>query len=254
MVKNLVEKDDFSIINEYVQIAIDHFTTKGLFIPESDLEKNCSIGSLFLETLLKLDLYNALEIIKTELTLGSDIEMIIKSIFLPVLHEIGFRWQTGKINVAQEHYISNAIMEIAYQINPFNFQTRPEESDKFVVLVCPVFENHSIGIKLLKKVYDFHGWRTYLIGELTPKKDLIELIVMLKPKFLVISTSLITNLIETEKTISLIKSLPLNIKILVGGYAFDIDETIWTKAGADYYAKNFDEAIQISNRFINTND
>jgi methanogenic corrinoid protein MtbC1 len=48
--------------------------------------------------------------------------------------------------------------------------------------------------------------------------------------------------------VSKIKKINNPPKILVGGHAFDIDKTIWQKTDADFYAKDFKEAIEISEK------
>ncbi len=40
------------------------------------------------------------------------------------------------------------------------------------------------------------------------------------------------------------------LKIMVGGYPFNIAPDLWRQVGADGYARNGNEAVQLANRLI----
>ena len=61
-------------------------------------------------------------------------------------------------------------------------------------------------------------------------------------------TSHLQEVIEIVEEVRNIEELK-NIKILVGGYPFNIDKDLWKEMGADFYAPN---AIETSDLLANT--
>jgi MerR family transcriptional regulator, light-induced transcriptional regulator len=101
-------------------------------------------------------------------------DSIIK-IVNPFLIRIGIMWQTGSINPAQEHFISNLIRQkmmvaIDSQI--------PDETpvSKTFLLFLPEGENHELALLFANYIIRKRGHRVIYLGQNVPINDLKEII------------------------------------------------------------------------------
>jgi methanogenic corrinoid protein MtbC1 len=73
----------------------------------------------------------------------------------------------------------------------------------------------------------------------------------IKPQCLAISATMTFNVSAVEEMIRKIRSAPdvsPKLIILVGGYPFKVAEGLWVSVGADGYAPNATEAIELANK------
>lgn len=110
-----------------------------------------------------------------ELLKVKSFEAIFYEIFIPLLEEIGFLWQTETLKPIHEHFISSLIrqklfseIEIAQKMNDLN-------TDQVFVLFLPLHEIHEIGITFINYLLLKHGKQVVYLGENVPSDDLKEL-------------------------------------------------------------------------------
>jgi methanogenic corrinoid protein MtbC1 len=66
-----------------------------------------------------------------------------------------------------------------------------------------------------------------------------------------ISATLIVHVKQVRELIHAIRASEVkDIKVLVGGYPFNLAKDLWKKVNADGYAQNAEQAIKITNNFI----
>ncbi|MFN3691309.1 MAG: B12-binding domain-containing protein [Fervidobacterium sp.] len=176
---------------------------------------------------------------------GVNIKEVYCYIFEPALKEVGRLWQTNKITVAQEHYFTATTQLIMAQLYSKIFSG--EKNGKKFVAACVSEELHEVGIRMVADILEIDGWDTYYLGANVPKNSVIEFIKQKRPDVFGISVTVTMNL---HKVIELIDEIRKDeemsdVKILVGGYPFNIDKELWKKVGADLYAPNALEASSI---------
>jgi methylmalonyl-CoA mutase cobalamin-binding domain/chain len=180
---------------------------------------------------------------------GKPIEEIFLKIFQPVQYEIGRLWQINKISVAQEHYGTACTQAIISGL--YSRILSSEKKDKTLIATCINDELHELGIRMIADFFEMDGWDTYYLGANTPIKGIIDYLVQKDADLLAVSATLTKHLSSVEMLIKKIrKSKAPNIKILVGGYPFNILPNLWKKIGADGFAKNAQEAIKVGNSLI----
>jgi methanogenic corrinoid protein MtbC1 len=100
-------------------------------------------------------------------------------------------------------------------------------------------------------LFETNGWDTTYVGANTPIDDLLVQIKDNDYNVVAISITMVSNINNVITTINMIRSLQKpNLKILVGGYPFNRNESLWKMVGADGFAKDFETALNIANAYV----
>lgn len=100
---------------------------------------------------------------------------VFYSVFIPLMQELGYLWQTDTISPAHEHFITYLIKQ-KLLINTEKVQTlTPTKEDKVFVLFLPSNEIHELGIMYLNYEILLNGYQTIYLGESIPIDSLLDL-------------------------------------------------------------------------------
>ncbi|WP_373495405.1 MerR family transcriptional regulator [Aquiflexum sp.] len=115
-------------------------------------------------------------------------EQTMLNIIYPFMSKIGVLWQTGAINPAQEHFMSNLIRQKL--IVAIDAQVYKGGRKKFL-LYLPDGEHHEISILFAAYLIKLKGHKVIYLGQSTPDDDLISVYNLVQPEYLltVITTS-----------------------------------------------------------------
>lgn len=93
-------------------------------------------------------------------------------VFIPLMEELGFLWQTDTITPAHEHFITFLIKQ-KLLIQTEKVQVKePENLDKTFVLYLPVNEIHELGLMYLNFEILDKGFKAIYLGESVPADNL----------------------------------------------------------------------------------
>jgi len=92
--------------------------------------------------------------------------------FIPFLQELGLLWQTGSINPAHEHFITNLIKQKVLVNTEVLMAQPPQKSGTIFVLFLPENEIHDLGLAFLNYEILNSGYRTVYLGESVPLDSL----------------------------------------------------------------------------------
>ncbi len=168
-------------------------------------------------------------------------DTIVKIIY-PFLDRIGVMWQTGTINPAQEHFVSNLIRQkliVAIDSQVYN----GGNYSKSFMLFLPEGELHELGLLFFSYLIKKRGHRIIYLGQSVPIQDLITVYRIRPADFLLTAfvssingnsiKSFIQKLSEDiqkptvyisgDRTKNLQDNLPENFKVISSPRAF-IDE------------------------------
>lgn len=116
----------------------------------------------------------------------------IEKIVYPFLSKIGVMWQTGSINPAQEHFISNLIRQKL--IVAIDGVVVPENGTaKTIVLFLPDGELHELSLLYFNYLLKSKGHAVIYLGQSVPMNDLKKVTEIRKPHILI---SVFTHIIE----------------------------------------------------------
>ncbi len=115
-------------------------------------------------------------------------EQTMMNIIYPFMSKIGVLWQTGAINPAQEHFISNLVRQKL--IVAIDAQIHTNTGKKFL-LFLPEGELHEVSILFASFLIKNKGHKVIYLGQNTPTEDLNQVYDIHNPEFLltVITTS-----------------------------------------------------------------
>ena len=100
---------------------------------------------------------------------------VFYEVFIPLMTELGFLWQSDTITPAHEHFISYLIKQ-KLLINTEKVQVlEPTKLDKVFVLYLPMNEIHELGLMYLNYEILLHGYKTIYLGESVPTDSLNDL-------------------------------------------------------------------------------
>lgn len=108
-------------------------------------------------------------------------EDTVLNVIYPFLSKIGILWQTGAINPAQEHFISNLIRQKL--IVAIDGQVGKKQGKTFM-LFLPEGELHELSLLFSSYLIKKHGHKVIYLGQSTPQNDLLSVYNIQQPDFL----------------------------------------------------------------------
>ena len=204
----------------------------------------------YLQVLLQGQRHLASELILQAVEDRVSVKDIYLQIFQPVQYEIGLLWQTNEVSIAQEHYCTASTQLIMSQLYPYIFNT--EKKGRRLIATCVGGELHEIGLRMVADFFEMDGWDTYYLGANMPTGGIIESVETIQPDAIAISVSMAFNIETAANLIERIQASALEkrAKVLVGGRPFNVSSNLWQQVGADGYAKNAAEAINLANSLV----
>lgn len=107
------------------------------------------------------------------------IERTVIQIIFPFLEKIGILWQTGHINPAQEHLVTNIIRQKL--IVGIETTVSHIKLDKTFLLFLPEGEHHELGLLFMYYLVKSRGAKTIYLGANVPVKDAEHVVKLKKP-------------------------------------------------------------------------
>jgi methanogenic corrinoid protein MtbC1 len=167
------------------------------------------VAEELLGTLLEFDTAAAHETFDRLLG-GRSLDAALRDVVLPVLREVGARWERGEITVAQEHFATELITG--------RLRGLAREWDQGLgpraVLACPAGERHDIGLLCCGLALDRRGWRVIYLGPDTPADALESAVAVLEPAIVVIGAVQAGPLREAAGALA---ALADRVSVAVGG-------------------------------------
>lgn len=142
-------------------------------------------------------------------------EQTMLNIIYPFLSKIGVLWQTGAINPAQEHFISNLVRQKL--IVAIDGQVYKGGGKKFL-LYLPEGELHEISLLFAAFLIKGKGHKVIYLGQNTPKEDLKLVYKLHNPEYIMTVITTSPNSQEVQCYIDQLASLFKDSDIIISGY------------------------------------
>jgi DNA-binding transcriptional MerR regulator len=142
-------------------------------------------------------------------------EQTMLNIIYPFMSKIGLLWQTGAINPAHEHFISNLVRQKL--IVAIDGQITQGGGKKFL-LFLPEGELHEISLLFANYLIKSKGHKVIYLGQSTPNDDLLSVYKLHQPDYLL---TIITTSPSSEYVQDYVTALSerfTSAQILVTGY------------------------------------
>lgn len=215
------------------------------------LAPHAALAQDYLDRLLHGERQAASQLILTAHQAGVSVRDLYLHVFQPTQQEVGRLWQINQISVAQEHYCTAATQFIMSQLYPTVFAT-PKKPNHVMVATCVGGELHEVGVRMLADFFEMDGWDTYYLGAYTPVDAIAEAVRAQHARLLAISVTMTFHVPALITLIQLVRASTNGhpVKIMVGGYPFNIVPTLWQDVGADGYARNVQDALQVAYQLV----
>lgn len=142
-------------------------------------------------------------------------EQTMLNIIYPFMSKIGVLWQTGAINPAQEHFMSNLIRQKL--IVAIDAQMYKGGGKKFL-LYLPEGEHHEISILFAAYLIKLKGHKVIYLGQSTPDDDLDSVYNLHLPEFLMTVITTSPSAENVQEYIDTLSERFHNAQIIVSGY------------------------------------
>ncbi|MGP6139012.1 cobalamin B12-binding domain-containing protein [Jeotgalibaca sp. A127] len=175
-----------------------------------------------------------------EVTIPELYEMILAPALVSVIDE----YPKDEELIWREHVRSGIIRTIIESAYPFILDQRKKVRRRKgnVVVMCPEFEDHELGAKMVADFFKLEGYEPTFIGARTPEKTIFKAIEIVKPDYITISVTNYYNLVSVKKMIENIKAQFGNDFIfIVGGNAFKSNPEAYKMVGADMLINSYDD-------------
>jgi methanogenic corrinoid protein MtbC1 len=98
------------------------------------------------------------------------LEVVLRDVLMPYLHELGERWERGEASVAQEHFASNLVRGRLMALA----RSWDRGSGPRALIACAEGELHDLPLLGFGLVLRGHGWRISYLGADTPVASIVE--------------------------------------------------------------------------------
>lgn len=142
-------------------------------------------------------------------------EQTMMNIIYPFMSKIGVLWQTGAINPAQEHFISNLVRQKL--IVAIDSQVGKSGGKKFL-LYLPDGELHETSMLFASYLIKNQGHKVIYLGQSTPDDDLLAVYNLHQPEYLLTVITTVPSSDHVQVYLNLISNRFPKATILVSGY------------------------------------
>jgi len=218
------------------------------FLTESG--PHAPLARQYLAHLLNRERHLASKLILDAAASGVPIQEIYLQVFQPCQREIGRLWQTNQISVAQEHLFTAATQLIMSQLYPRLFGSA--RTGRTLVATCASGDLHEIGVRMVADLFELNGWDTFYLGANMPASGILQMVRERHADVLAISATIMLHLPMVAAMIDEVRAAPdcKHVRILVGGYPFNIAPGLWRRVGADGCARDAAASVELANRLM----
>jgi DNA-binding transcriptional MerR regulator len=212
---------NISILNKYGykishinKMSVNDLQTRVAELNISGAQQEKIVNEL-IQLMVDLDIAGFEKLLDKQITANGIEKTIIKLIF-PFFERIGILWQTGHINPAQEHLITNIIRQkLIVGID----QARPIlKIKRSFLLFLPEREHHELGLLLAYYLLKKRGAEVFYIGANVPLKDLQFVADTKKPDYIYMHLTSSSPGFNFDKFLTQFSAQITKPKFIISGY------------------------------------
>lgn len=174
---------------------------------------------------------------------------IINGRLIPALDKTGSLFEQGKIFLPQL-ILSAGVAQSCFDVLKEKLSASGDTpiSKGKIVLATVKGDIHDIGKNIVKVLLENYGYTVIDLGKDVEYQEVVEAAIKHDVKLVGLSALMTTTLKSMEETIKLLKANLPDCKVVVGGAVLTPDYA--EKIGADFYAKDAKEAVDIAKKVI----
>jgi methanogenic corrinoid protein MtbC1 len=200
----------------------------------------------YLDSVLKGDRAKCRSIIEKILQSGIPTNIVYTDVIWPIMVEIEKLSRNDRVTASAEHLATRINRSIADQLQ--NKLPRRPVRNKKIAICCAEEELQELGAQISADLFESDGWQVKFLGGGLTNDDILSYVNEYGPDILLIygttpkQAPLVRKLIDTIKNVN---AWP-KMRIMVSGGIFNRADGLWEEIGADLFAANAFEAVQIA--------
>ncbi len=140
------------------------------------------------------------------------VETVLGDVVIPLLRDLGERWELGQSTIAQEHFASNLLRgRLLGLARGWDRGSGPR-----AVLACPPDELHDLGLVVFGLALHARGWRVILLGANTPLETIADTARRVSPDLVVIAALMPSRI---RSVLPEVRQLALDWRVALAGAA-----------------------------------
>lgn len=172
---------------------------------------------------------------------------IVDSIIIPSLDRVGEMYEKEKIFLPQLIQAAETVKE-AFEVIKENLTSFSDVNKGTILLATVKGDIHDIGKNIVKVVLENYGYKIIDLGRDISAERIVDEAKKNNIKLIGLSSLMTTTVKSMEETIGLLRKEYSACKVLVGGAVLTNEYS--AKIGADFYAKDAKEAVDIAKKFF----
>lgn len=199
----------------------------------------------FLQPLLAGRRADCLALVRDALERGTPAETLVRDVVLPAMKQVDRLYRDDRINAAVENMAVRINRTIADQLQA-HLPRAPATGKRAVVLSAEPLQEE-VGAQIVADLLGARGWEVFFLGGGVPRDEVLALIGQLRPQLLLIFGTQPQAVPEVRGLMELIRDVGVcpAMNIVVSGGVFSRADRLWQEIGADHYAQDANELLEI---------
>jgi DNA-binding transcriptional MerR regulator len=168
-------------ISKIAKMSCHEISAEVCNLAYADSEHSQQMNTLLL-AMIEMDEERFDKVLST-IILQKGLERTMLQVIYPFLTKLGILWQTGNINPAQEHFVSNIIRQKLIVAIDGQVIARPDSAPRYL-LFLPEGELHEIGLLFMNYLLRSRNCHVMYLGQNLPFPDLISTVSVYKPHYI----------------------------------------------------------------------
>jgi len=203
------------------------------------------IAHQFEKALLNIDKIEAHRLLAGEAVKRSPVQ-IVSGVVVPALERIGLAWQEGTVALSQIYMCGRICEQLIDELLPPDSDLRISQPKMAIAVLN---DYHLLGKRIIYSQLRSAGFTLADYGRKTVN-ELVAAICSDGVQIILISTLMYPSALNVRQVKDKLKEVAPQVKIIVGGAPFNMDDQLWKSVGADAMGHDGGEAIECVNRIM----
>ena len=188
-----------------------------------------------------------MEAVTRELLASRDALEVIDGCFIPVLDEVGAKFERGELFLPQLMASAEAV-KVGFDTVKACVPAGTAQDKGDIVLATVKGDIHDIGKNIVKMLLENYGYRVHDLGRDVAPEAVLECVQATGARLVGLSALMTTTVRSMEQTVELLHREAPGVKVMVGGAVLTPEYA--ATMGAEYYAKDAAESARIAGEFF----
>lgn len=138
----------------------------------------------------------------------------VTRVVVPILHEVGQRWEEGRLRISHEHAVTGIVRGL---ISSITRMYPPADGSRRAVAVTLSGESHELGALTAALLATMYGWRVLYLGADMPPDEIAHAAEGFGADVILLSVVSVEDEGAREQCATLARNVPDRLRLLIGG-------------------------------------